>query len=194
MAKLILQMQSTVDGYVSAESDFPWTVWDWTYPSTWDRELLAEFNTALSNIGTILLSRPMAQGGYIDHWTRMYDRHGEELDYGFLQAVVEAEKVLVTNKPVDIRWPNTRAATGHFAEVVARVADEAERDVICFGGAGFASALLDTGLVDELQLYVNPALVGGGRSFGEGLAPRRLVLGSSRSFASGIVVSKYAVA
>lgn len=193
MAKLILQMQSTVDGYVSAQSDLPWTVWDWTYPSTWDRELLAEFNATLSTVGTILLSRPMAEGGYIDHWTRMHDQHGDEADYGFLRAVVEAQKTVVTNKPIDLRWPNTRAATGRFAEAVAGVVDQAERDVICFGGAGFASALLEAGLVDELQLYMNPALAGDGHSFGEGLAPRRLILSSSRSFPSGIIVVKYAV-
>lgn len=193
MAKIILQMQCSVDGLVSATRDYPWTVWDWTYPSTLDDHLLTEFNATLSGVGTILLSRPMAEGGYVDHWTAMYKDHGHEPGFEFLKAVVEAEKVIVTNKPIDVRWSNTKAVAGAFANVVSQIAKQAERDVICFGGASFARALLDAGVVEELQLYTNPALVGEGRSLSENLAPRRLTLISSRSCETGIVVSKYAM-
>ena len=193
MAKVILQMQCSVDGLVSAKRDHPWTVWDWAYPSTWDSRLLAEFNATLSGVGTILLSRPMAEGGYVDHWTAMYKDHGHEPGYAFLRAVVDAEKVIVTNKPIDVRWSNTRAAAGVLENVVSEIVEQAERDVICFGGAGFARALLERGMVDELQLYINPALVGEGRSISENLGHRRLAMISSKSYETGIVVSKYAI-
>ncbi|WP_198350976.1 dihydrofolate reductase family protein [Flavisphingomonas formosensis] len=60
-----------------------------------------------------------------------------------------------------------------------------------FGGAGFASALIAAGLVDEIQLYVNPAVLGDGVGIFEisGFQPLRLI--EVASFRCGMIVSRY---
>ncbi|WP_404927688.1 dihydrofolate reductase family protein [Mesorhizobium sp. ORM16] len=63
-----------------------------------------------------------------------------------------------------------------------------------FGGAGFASALIAARLVDEFQLFINPAVLGAGRRiFDQGGFGRLRLLGS-KSYACGMVVSRYAPA
>jgi dihydrofolate reductase len=63
--------------------------------------------------------------------------------------------------------------------------------LITFGGARFAAALLRAGLVDELQLFVNPAILGSGLSLFEGIADLKPELISSRGYACGITVLRY---
>jgi len=61
MSRLILQMQMSVDGYMSAETDIDWQVWNWSDPWTWDKGLKRRFNAVFDAVGCILLSRKMAE-------------------------------------------------------------------------------------------------------------------------------------
>jgi riboflavin biosynthesis pyrimidine reductase len=49
--------------------------------------------------------------------------------------------------------------------------------------------LLKTGQVDELQLYVNPSIVGGGYSIFD--EPRRMQLIDATPFGCGIIIQRY---
>ena len=56
------------------------------------------------------------------------------------------------------------------------------------GGPGLARALIDLGLVDELLMYVNPVVLGGGTRYLPPVAnPLTLELRESRALASGVV-------
>jgi dihydrofolate reductase len=86
-------------------------------------------------------------------------------------------------------------APGGMVEEVNALKLRIEGDIIVFGGVGFASALVGAGLVDELQLFVNPAVVGAGRSiFGQLPAGLQLQLLDSAAYDCGIVVNRYASA
>ena len=61
--------------------------------------------------------------------------------------------------------------------------------IVCFGGVEFASAVLETGTVDVLELYVNPRAVVRGESIFR--HPRSLKLLEAQSYACGIVVERY---
>jgi dihydrofolate reductase len=50
------------------------------------------------------------------------------------------------------------------AEEVAAALDATDKDV-AIGGAGLAAAAIELGLVDELRMFCNPFLVGGGTPF-----------------------------
>lgn len=193
MARLILQMQTSVDGYIASGQGLPWLLWDWTFPSTWSPALLAAFNATFDDVEAVLLSRNMAEGGYIDHWTAMFEAHGSEPGYAFLGRVMQAEKIVVTRRSFEVTWPKTRVLTAPFAEAVQGVKRSYSGTVISFGGVRFSGALLGEGLVDELQTYINPALLGEGHTLARGLPARSLELLASSSFAGGMVVNKFAV-
>ena len=61
-----------------------------------------------------------------------------------------------------------------------------------FGGAGFASALISAGLVDEFQFYVNPTVLGDGVRIFETTGFQKLKLLGCKGYPSGMVVSRYA--
>ena len=60
MRKLILQMQMSVDGYMSADTDVDWQAWDWGDRWTWDERLKRRFNAVFDTVDCILLSRKCA--------------------------------------------------------------------------------------------------------------------------------------
>ena len=195
MSRLILQMQMSVDGYMSADTDIDWQVWDWSDPWTWDKGLKRRFNAVFDTVGCILLSRKMAEQGYLDHWERVARDHASEPDYAFARKVVQSRKVVLTDKLPSSRWERTVLAPGGMVEEVTALKRRIEGDIIVFGGVGFASALVAAGLVDEFQLFVNPAAVGAGRSiFGQLPNGLQLQLLDSAAYDCGIVVNRYAAA
>ena len=63
------------------------------------------------------------------------------------------------------------------------------KDIIVYGGATFVSSLIENGLIDELNLFVNPVAIGEGmRVFGSRIPLKQT---ASVSYASGIVVNTY---
>ncbi|MBW8858880.1 MAG: dihydrofolate reductase family protein [Caulobacter sp.] len=80
------------------------------------------------------------------------------------------------------------------AEGGRRVEAEDGDDIAVFGGAGFASALIAAGLVDEFQFYINPAVLGGGARIFDQAGFDKLSLLGSKAYECGVVVSRYAPA
>ncbi len=197
MRKLILQMQMSVDGFVSAANGgLDWQLWGWGDRWAWDDGLKDRFNAVFEGIDTLLLSRPIIEEGYLDHWGRAAKNFPADRHYAFARKVVDARKVVLTDKLQASRWPRTVVARGAMAdEVNALKREPGDRHILCIGGVGFASALVVQGLVDEFQFFVNPTAVGGGRSvFHDTRKGHRLRLLDSTAHECGVVVNRYAPA
>ena len=193
MRKLILQMQMSVDGFVAASNaGLDWQLWGWGDRWNWDDALKQYFNEVFQSIDTILLSRKIIEEGYLDHWRRAARNHPANPHYAFAQKVVDARKVVLTNKLEASRWSRTEIAAGPMADEVNALKRQPGADILCIGGVGFASSLVAEGLVDEFQFFVNPAAVGGGRSvFHEQRNGHSLRLFGAQAYECGIVVSRY---
>jgi dihydrofolate reductase len=194
MRKLILQMQISIDGYVSAaRGDLDWQIWNWGPDWAWDPELRRYFNAVFEGVDTILLSRPMIEGGYLDHWQQTAQEHDADTDFRFSRRIVDVEKVVVTSKVVDSHRARVTVRQAGLSDVVADLKEGDGGAIISFGGVGFAESLLALGLVDELQLFVNPSALGAGRSVFDSASEDglRLTLLASRAYSCGIVVNSY---
>ena len=194
MKRLILQMQLSVDGFVAADEDHPWQLWEWGDDSAWDDDLKRDFNAVFETIDTILLSRKMAEEGYLTHWSNAARKYPQDPFYAFAQRIVEARKVVPSDRLKASRWERTQVVSGDLPREVNALKAGAGGDVAVFGGAGFASALIAAGLVDEFQLFINPAALGAGRRIFDQGGFARLKLIGSKAYASGMVVSRYALA
>jgi dihydrofolate reductase len=180
---------------MSADTDIDWQVWDWSDPWTWDKRLKRRFNAVFDTLSCILLSRKMAEQGYLDHWERVARDHASEPDYAFARKVVQSRKVVLTDKLPSSHWERIELARGGMVEEVTALKRRIEGNIIVFGGVEFASALVAAGLVDEFQLFVSPAAVGAGRSiFGQLPDGLQLQLLDSATYDCGIVVNRYATA
>lgn len=197
MRKLILQMQTSVDGFCSdADSGLGWLVWDWSDKWTWDDALKRDFNAIFASVGCILLSRKMAEEGYLGHWGRMAEKHAGERDFAFAEKILASEKAIISRKLKASKWERTTLLSGGMAKAVADLKGERGGgrggDIIVFGGVGFASALVSAGLVDEFQFFVNPCVLGAGHSIFDAMRRHRdLKLVRSDSYRCGVVVNRY---
>jgi dihydrofolate reductase len=194
MRKLILQMQMSVDGFVGAAGNEHWQIWEWGDNCPWDDELKQDFNTVFAGIDTILLSRKMAEEDYLTHWGNAAKNYPRDAFYAFAQRIVEARKVVLSDRLEASRWERTTLASGDLPREVNALKAAEGGDMAVFGGAGFASALITAGLLDEFQLFINPATLGDGeRIFDQGGFGKLRLLGS-KAYASGMVVNRYAPA
>ncbi|RVD21903.1 dihydrofolate reductase family protein [Mesorhizobium sp. M4B.F.Ca.ET.017.02.2.1] len=194
MKKLILQMQMSVDGFVGADEDHRWQLWEWGDDSDWDDELKQDFNAVFETVDTILLSRKMAEEGYLTHWGNAARKFPKDRFYAFAQRIVEAQKVVLSDRLRTSRWERTRVASGDLPREVNALKVGEGGNIAVFGGAGFASALIAARLVDEFQFFINPAVLGSGRRIFDQGGFARLKLIGSKAYACGMVVNRYAPA
>ena len=84
-------------------------------------------------------------------------------------------------------------ASGDVEELAAKLKDESPGDIWLLGGAKAARPFLATGLVDRLELFQIPTLLGDGvRLFDAGLPPRQLRLEKAQAHDKGVVELIYA--
>lgn len=191
MRKLILQMQMSVDGFVGTDRDQNWQLWGWGGDNRWDEELKRDFNAHFQSIDTILLSSKMANEGYLSHWGNAAKRYPQEPFYAFAQRIIDVQKVVPSDRLEESRWERTVVKSGDLPREVGALKTEEGGNIGVFGGAGFASALISAGLVDEFQLYINPAVLGRGTRIFDQAGFRKLHLFGSKAYESGMIVNRY---
>ncbi len=194
MRKLVLQMQMSVDGFVGAVSPHDWQLWGWGDDNRWDDKLKRDFNRFLATVDTVLLSRKMAEDGYLTHWSNAAKRYPADPFYAFAQRIVDIEKVVLSDRLAQSRWDRAVIGSGDLQKEVGSLKAGAGGAIATFGGARFAAALLEGDLVDEIQLYINPAALGSGIGLFGPSGFRRFRHLDSQAYTCGMVVSRYAPA
>jgi dihydrofolate reductase len=192
MRKLILQMQMSVDGFVGSDAIDDWQLWDWGDRNDWDGALKREFNRHVASLDTILLSRKMAEEGYLSHWGNAAKRFPRDPFYAFAQRIVDAQKVVLSDKLKKSKWDRTVVRSGDLLREVTALKNEKGKAIGVFGGAGFAAALIAAGVVDEYQFYLNPVVLGSGVRIFDETTFGALKLLEAKTYKCGMVVGKYA--
>lgn len=186
MKKLKLQVQLSVDGFVGGpKGELDWMVWDW------DDEL-KDFVTALTEaVDCIILGNKMAPG-FIPYWEGVA-ANPVDPQHEFGKKMTDTKKVVFTKTLQKSPWNNTKLATGDLVEEINTLkAKSGSGDIIVYGGATFVSALIKAGLIDELNLFINPVAIGKGLTiFKELVDKQKFSLANSKAFACGIVVLTY---
>ena len=103
-------------------------------------------------------------------------------------------KYVATRNP-DFRptWQNSEVLGQDAIDAVKTLKNGEGPDLLTQGSTEFLKALFENDLVDEINVYVFPVILGRGkRLFGDTSFPRSLTLVGSRSTENGIVVSRYA--
>jgi dihydrofolate reductase len=101
--------------------------------------------------------------------------------------------VVSTTLAQPLGWQNTTLLPGAAAEAVSGLKQSDRGDLHLIGSPRLARTLLENDLLDELQLMIDPILLGGGKSFfpdDGGLRALRLV--HSRPTSTGALLATYA--
>jgi len=182
MANLIYSAITSLDGYVADEHGS----FDWAAP---DEEVHAFVNDLLRPVGTHLYGRRMYE--VMVAWESadtVPDQQPVSRDFAAIWQA--ADKVVYSRTLEAASSARTRIERAFDPDAVRRLKAEADRD-IGIGGPHLAAQAIGAGLVDELQLFVTPIVVGGGnRSLPDGVR-WELELLDERRFAGGVVHLRY---
>jgi len=182
MRKLKLQVQMSIDGFISGSSgEMDWITFNW------DDDLKDYVNEITDPVDCIVLGRRLAEG-FIPHWASKPE--GEDAES--IDKFNGTKKVVFTKTLEDSAWPNTVLAKGDLADEITKLKNQEGSDIIAYGGGAFVSSLIKHGLIDEFHLFINPVALGKGMPIFEELDTRqRFVLEASKPFSCGIVVLRY---
>ena len=183
MRKVIYSMSVSLDGFIET----PDRKIDWVIV---DEELHTFFNDQAREMGAFLYGRRMYEL-MADFWpTADTDPSNPAYVIEYSRIWKDMPKV-VFSKTLDMVDGNSRLVRDNVVEEIRKLKAQPGKD-LSVGGPGLASALIQNGLVDEYQLFVNPVVLGGGTPFFPALnKPINLQLIGSRVFGSGVVYLAY---
>ena len=176
-------MQITLDGFVSGSKG----ELDWMTAETDERQIhyLQELT---SSIDLILLGRKMAKES-IPHWQKVADTQREGAEWEYAKTFVSTPKIVFSKTLNAIEGKNVRLEQNDLTDAVTRLKRQSGKGIIVYGGAQFVSALINTKLIDEYHLLVNPVAIGKGKSIFA--HQHKLTLIKSHSFNNGVVANHY---
>ncbi len=183
MRKLKLQVQLSVDGFIAgANGEMDWLTMNWS------QDIMDYVTKITAPVDTILLGRKLAEG-FIPHWTEAFANNAEEPGAA---KFVNTPKIVFTKTLTTSTWANTTLASGNTIEEINAIKNQPGADIIVYGGGTFVASLLKEKLIDELHLFINPALLGNGMPiFNSITLQQQLKLTGTKVFDCGIVVLTY---
>ena len=184
MGKLIYATIESLDGYVAGkDGDF-----DWAEP---DKEVHRFVNDLERPIGTYLYGRRMYE--VMVFWETVGAAAGQpHYITEFAELWKGAEKIVYSRTLAVVSSVRTRIEPEFDPEGVRRLKATEDRS-LTVGGPHLAGHALKAGLVDELQVFVAPVIVGGGTKSLPDDVELGLELVDERRFASGFVYLNYRV-
>ncbi len=185
MRKLKLQVQITIDGFISG----PNGEMDWL-TQNWCNELQEYVKNLTASCDTILLGRKLAEG-FIPHWNSISESSNNP-EYEAAKIFVDMPKVVFSKTLLTSPWHNATIAQGELVDEIRDLKNQNGRDMIVYGGGKFVSSLIKENLIDELHLFINPAVIGKGMPIFNAISTKRdfQLIHSSR-FSCGIMVLTY---
>jgi dihydrofolate reductase len=178
MRRLILQMGVSIDGYVAAlDGSHPWG-YESEDETTKRWKLDSVYGAGAHLMGRVTYEDMAA------FWPTSTSEYARPMN--------EIPKVVFSKTLQHADWPETGIVRGDLSEEIERLKREPSKDLIAHGGASFAQALSQLGLVDEYRLVIQPAALGTGMPLFKDLpAPLHLELVEARTDATGVAIHVY---
>jgi dihydrofolate reductase len=187
--KIIAALQVSVDGSIEG----PNGEMDWAMAE--DEDSWKDIFEMLSHIDTLILGRRMYPG-YEQYWLAVLANPDgvlpfsgrvaskNEIDYA---RFADRTPHIVLSKTLDkVSWKTTRIVRD--VEEIRRLKQQSGKDIYAVGGATLVSSLMNLGLIDEIQLLVNPLILGRGKALFKDVKDRQtLKLVQAKPLKSGKV-------
>ena len=182
MARLIYSAIMSLDGY-TADADGRF---EWAAP---DEEVFAFVNELERPVGTYLYGRRMYET--MRYWETAHTL-AEQSPVGldFARIWQAADKIVYSTTLQEPVTAKTRVERAFDPTQVRKLKEAASRDVTV-AGAHLAAQAIAAGLVDEYQLFLVPAVVGGGTRALPDQVRLNLTLAQGHTFGRGTVYLCY---
>lgn len=186
MGELHVNMHATLDGVVQAnggpteqDGDFEFAGWEWPFN---DEESGRQVVEDIRASDALLLGHTTYQI-FASYWPHQSDEVGAVFN--------RVPKYVASRGTPDLSWDATTQITDVGTEV--RALRERHRQIHTWGSADLLQTLLRDGLVDQLNLWVYPIVLGVGKKiFPEGSAPTRFAQSEpAKTFPAGVLLTRY---
>jgi dihydrofolate reductase len=126
---------------------------------------------------------------YRDYWTNALSGTGgtaNEIKYAKLAS--QTPHIIFSKSLKQSGWPNANINSGNLNKAISKLKKQPGKDIQIVGGAKFAAALIDSGLVDEYHLNIEPVILAKGKSvFAKLINRNTLRLTAVNKFQNGVV-------
>jgi dihydrofolate reductase len=183
--RLVLFLHTSLDGFVNG----PNGEFDWIAISD---DLFAYAGERTKHSDLALYGRKTFEmmEGYWPTAAQQPNATPHDIEHGAWYNQVR--KVVVSKSWKGKQLPNTTIVSDNLKESITRLKAEGGKEIIMFGSPGAGHSLMAEGLIDDLWLFVNPVLLGGGTPvFKDIKAITKLKLEKSHTFPSGVVCLHY---
>jgi dihydrofolate reductase len=182
MARLIYSAIMSLDGYIAdAGGGF-----NWAAP---DEEVHAFVNELERPVGTYLLGRRMYET--LRYWETAHTLPGQRpVSVDFARIWQTSDKIVYSRTLQEPLTKSTRIERDFDPDQVRELKAAASQD-LTVGGAHLAAQAIAAGLVDEYQLFLVPAIVGGGTRALPDKVRLDLTLAQEHRFANGFTYLCY---
>lgn len=171
MSRLLrYQVAMTLDGFIAG----PNGEYDWIVPDP-----AVDFGALYKEFDTVVMGRKTYEVGLA----------------GAGSVAMPGIDVIVFSRTLPAGTANgARIVNEDPRAVVSALKEKSGRDIWLFGGGELFRYLLDAGLVDTVEVAVNPVLIGSGIPLLPAGATTKLVLSDVKRLPSGMIVLAYLVA
>lgn len=176
MRKVVITEFMTLDGVIESPN-----LWSFPY---WNDEIAKFKDEEIKAADALLLGR-VTYDGFAKAWP---DKKDEE---GFADRMNNYPKYVVSKSLEKLAWNNTHVLNDNFAQEIAKLKEEEGKDILVYGSGQLVTALLELGLVDQLQLLVYPIVLGKGKKLFHEDHETKLELKESKTFETGVVLLVY---
>jgi dihydrofolate reductase len=182
----------SLDGVVQApggpeeDTDGGFAHGGWSHPY-FDPEVMgAAIDEGMSTAEALLFGRRTWQGMAAAWPDRAGDPYADQMN------AIKKYVASRTLTEADMTWNSTLLSADDAVADIATLRTQDGGDLLIWGSASLASTLLAGGLVDELNLMIEPVLLGGGKSlFPDDGAARPLELVRTVTAPTGVLVCTY---
>jgi dihydrofolate reductase len=158
----------------------------WSMPY-FDPEVMgAAIGEGMNSVDALLFGRRTWEGMAAAWPERAGDPYADQMN------AVKKYVASRTLAPDDMRWNSTLLSADDAIGDIAKLRQQEGGDLLIWGSASLARALLAAGLVDELNLMIEPVLLGGGKGiFPEDGTARPMELVKSVTAGTGVQLCTY---
>ena len=108
------------------------------------------------------------------------------------EGMNKADKIVFSRTLEKVEWNNTKLMKNHIVEEIRKMKATPGKDMTILGSGTIAALFADAGLIDEIQVMVDPVVIGSGTPLFHTIkTPLDLRLINTRTFKSGVVLLSY---
>ena len=109
------------------------------------------------------------------------------------QTMNSIAKIVFSTTLQEADWNKTRLVKKNAPEEIVKLKEQSGKDIAIFGSSDLVVSLMQTEVIDEFRLMINPVILGSGKTLFTGIQDKiNLRLTEAKTFKSGNVLLYYA--